>query len=68
MARDQMTVLAASILGFAVLIIGSMGYMGVFGMNEIVCLVLMVVGITAVVGSMFVMMIKGRSIQRLEEE
>ena len=68
MARDQMGILAASVAGFAVLIIGSMGYMGVFGMNEIVSIVLMVVGITAVIGSMLVMMIKGRPAERLEEE
>ncbi len=68
MARDQMGILAASVVGFAVLIIGSMGYMGVFGMNEIVSIVLMVVGITAVIGSMLVMMIKGRPAERQEEE
>lgn len=68
MARDQMVILAASILGFVVLIVGSMGYMGIFAMNEVVSLVLMVVGIAAVIGSMIMLMMKERSQKGPEEE
>ena len=68
MARDQMVILAASILGFVVLIVGSMGYMGIFAMNEVVSLVLMVVGIAAVIGSMIMLMMKERSQKSPEEE
>ena len=68
MARDQMVMLAASILGFVVLIVGSMGYMGIFAMNEVVSLVLMVVGIAAVIGSMIMLMMKERSQKGPEEE
>ena len=60
--------LAASILGFVVLIVGSMGYMGIFAMNEVVSLVLMVVGIAAVIGSMIMLMMKERSQKSPEEE
>ena len=68
MARDQTVMLAASILGFVVLIVGSMGYMGIFAMNEVVSLVLMVVGIAAVIGSMIMLMMKERSQKGPEEE
>ena len=68
MARDQTVILAASVLGFVVLIVGSMGYMGVFAMNEVVSLVLMVVGIAAVIGSMIMLMMKERSQKGPEEE
>ena len=68
MARDQTVILAASVLGFVVLIVGSMGYMGVFTMNEVVSLVLMVVGIAAVIGSMIMLMMKERSQKSPEEE
>ena len=68
MARDQAVMLAASILGFVVLIVGSMGYMGIFAMNEVVSLVLMVVGIAAVIGSMIMLMMKERSQKSPEEE
>ncbi len=60
--------LAASILGFVVLIVGSMGYMDIFAMNEVVSLVLMVVGIAAVIGSMMMLMMKERSQKSPEEE
>ncbi len=68
MARDQTVMLAASILGFVVLIVGSMGYMDIFAMNEVVSLVLMVVGIAAVIGSMMMLMMKERSQKSPEEE
>ena len=68
MARDQAVMLAASILGFVVLIVGSMGYMGIFAMNEVVSLMLMVVGIAAVIGSMIMLMMKERSQKGPEEE
>lgn len=68
MARDQAVMLAASILGFVVLIVGSMGYMGIFAMNEVVSLMLMVVGIAAVIGSMIMLMMKERSQRSPEEE
>lgn len=57
-----------SVVGFLVLIIGSMGYMGVFGMDEAVSYVLMVLGLIAVIGGMAVMMYRNGSSESDTEE
>ena len=68
MARNQMVPPIVSVLGFIVLIIGSMGYMGVFTMIDIVCYILMTVGLMAVIGGMAVMMYMNRSFGEVPEE
>ena len=57
-----------SVTGFIVLIIGSMGYMGVFAMTDIVSYILMTVGLMAVVGGMLAMMLMNRSVGDVPEE
>ena len=68
MAQNQMVPPLVSLAGFLVLIIGSMGYMGVFGMNEAVSYVLMVLGLLAVIGGMAIMMYRNSSFGSNTEE
>ena len=68
MAQNQMVPPLVSVVGFLVLIIGSMGYMGVIGMNEAVSYVLMVLGLLAVIGGIAVMMYRNSSFGNKEEE
>ena len=68
MARNQMVPPMVSVTGFIVLIIGSMGYMGVFAMIDIVSYILMTVGLVAVIGGMLAMMIINRSVGNAHEE
>ena len=57
-----------SVAGFIVLIIGSMGYMGVFAMTDVISYILMTVGLIAVIGGMIVMMLMNRSVGNMPEE
>ena len=68
MARNQMVPPMVSVTGFIVLIIGSMGYMGVFAMTDIVSYILMTVGLMAVIGGMLAMMLMNRSVGDVPEE
>ena len=68
MAQDQTIPLAVSVVGFILLIVGSMGYMGVFAMTDIVSYILMTVGLMAVIGGMLAMMIMNRSVGNIHEE
>ena len=68
MAQNQMVPPMVSVIGFIVLIIGSMGYMGVFAMIDIVSYILMTLGLIVVIGGMVVMMLKNRSVGRPPEE
>ena len=68
MAQNQMVPPMVSVAGFIVLIIGSMGYMGVFAMTNIVSYILMTVGLIAVVGGMIAMMLINRSVGNDPEE
>ena len=68
MAQDRLVPPTISVLGFAVLIIGSMGYMGVFAMTDIVSYILMTVGLMAVIGGMLAMMLMNRSVGDVPEE
>lgn len=49
-----------AVIGFIVLLIGSLGYMGVFALDEIPSGILMGIGIVAVIGSMIAMMLMMR--------
>ncbi len=68
MAQNQMVPPMVSVAGFIVLIIGSMGYMGVFTMTDIVSYILMTVGLIAVIGGMVAMMLINRSVGNAPEE
>ena len=68
MAQNQMVPPRVSVAGFIVMIIGSMGYMGVFAMADVVSYILMTVGLIAVIGGMAAMMLINRSIGDVPEE
>ena len=68
MAQDRLVPPTISVLGFAVLIIGSMGYMGVFAISEVISNVLMVVGLLAVIIGMAMMMYQNKTAGRAPEE
>ena len=68
MAQNQMVAPAASVVGFIVLIIGSMGYMGVFAASDVLCYVLMVAGLLLVVGGLAFMMYQNRRFVNTSEE
>ena len=68
MAQNQMVPPMVSVTGFIVLIIGSMGYMGVFAMPDIVSYILMTVGLIAAIGGMLAMMLMNRSVANDPEE
>ena len=68
MAQNQMVPPTVSVAGFIVLIIGSLGYMGVFAMTDIVSYILMTVGLVAVIGGMVAMMLINRSVGNVPEE
>ncbi len=68
MAQNQMMPPMVSVAGFIVLIIGSLGYMGVFAMTDIVSYILMTVGLIAVIGGMAAMMLMNRSVGDAPEE
>ena len=55
MAQDRLVPPTISVLGFAVLIIGSMGYMGVYAVNDAVSYTMMIIGIMAVIVGMLLM-------------
>ena len=57
-----------SVAGFIVLIIGSLGYMGVFAMADVISYILMTVGLVTVVGGMVAMMLINRSVGNVPEE
>ena len=69
MAQDRLVPPTISVLGFAVLIIGSMGYMGAIKMHEVICYVMMVAGIIGIIGAMAFMMYQNSvSLKNPEEE
>ena len=68
MAQDQTIPLAVSVVGFILLIVGSMGYMRIIGMIEALCYVMMAVGILTVIGAMAYMMYFANGPEGREEE
>lgn len=55
MTTNRMIPLVGSILGFTLLLFGSLGYMGVYRLNEVLCLVFMVIGIVSVLAALAIM-------------
>ena len=68
MALSPVVPPAIAVAGFLVLIIGSMGYMGVFPMATVPCYILMIVGLLAVICGMALMMYRGGSCEASPEE
>ena len=68
MAQNRMVLPVATVTGFILLIIGSMGYMGVFAIGEIISNILMVVGLLTVIIGMAMMMYQNRSAELAPEE
>ena len=68
MAQNQMVPPLVSVAGFIVLIIGSLGYMGVFAMADVISYILMTVGLIAVIGGMVAMMWINRTVGNAPEE
>ena len=69
MAQNQTIALWASVVGFVLLIVGSMGYMGAIKMHEVICYVMMVAGIIGIIGAMAFMMYQNSvSLKNPEEE
>ena len=52
MPKDLKLAILASVIGFVLLIVGSLGYMKVYSLDQTVCYVLMGIGIAGVVGSL----------------
>ena len=57
MSERQTIAVIAAVIGFILLIVGSLGFMGVFTLAEWASYVLMGIGIAAVIGSLVVMTI-----------
>ena len=68
MAQNQMVPPMVSVVGFIVLILGSLGYMGAFAMTDVISYILMTVGLIAVIGGMAAMMLINRSVGDVPEE
>ena len=52
MPRDLKFAMLVSVIGFILLIIGSLGYMKVYSLDQTICYVLMGIGIAGVIGSL----------------
>ena len=68
MAQNRMVLPVVTVTGFIVLIIGSLGYMGVFAISEVISNVLMVAGLLAVIIGMAMMMYQNKTAGRAPEE
>ena len=68
MAQNRMVLPVATVMGFILLIIGSLGYMGAFAIGEVVSNILMVIGLLVVIAGMALMMYLNRSAGLTQEE
>ncbi len=60
MSAKQLSGLVAAVLGFIILIVGSLGYMVVFALGETLSCVLMGVGIIMVISALAFISLMGR--------
>lgn len=58
MSTNLLLVLLDSVLGFAILLAGSLGYMRVFVLDETICYILMGIGIVMIVAALALMSLK----------
>lgn len=68
MSTDHRKVLVISIVGFLILIAGSLGYMGVYSLDSTISYILMGIGIVAVVAGMAVMCLTKDTANKTPEE
>ncbi len=68
MAQNLMVLPASTVTGFILLIVGSMGYMGVFAIGETVSNILMVVGLLTVIVGLALMVYQNRNAGLTREE
>ena len=68
MAQNRMVLPVATVTGFILLIIGSLGYMGTFAIGEVVSNILMVIGLLVVIAGMALMMYQNRIAGNTQEE
>lgn len=68
MSIDHRIALGISILGFLVLILGSLGYMGVYSLDKTLATILMGIGIAAVIAGMAVISLVKDSRKHSKEE
>ena len=68
MAQNRMVLPVATVTGFILLIIGSLGYMGTFAIGEVVSNILMVIGLLVVIAGMALMMYQNRTAGNTQEE
>lgn len=68
MSLDHRVALIISIAGFLVLILGSLGYMGVYSLDKTVATILMGIGVVAVIAAMAVISLVKDSKKHPNEE
>ena len=68
MAQNRMVLPVATVTGFILLIVGSMGYMGTIAIGDILSNTLMVIGLLVVIAGMALMMYQNRTAGNTQEE
>ena len=68
MAQNRMVLPVATVTGFILLIVGSMGYMGTIAIGDILSNILMVIGLLVVIAGMVLMMYQNRTAGNTQEE
>ncbi len=68
MAQNRMVLPVATVTGFILLIVGSMGYMGTIAIGDILSNILMVIGLLVVIAGMALMMYQNRTAGNTQEE
>ena len=68
MAQNRMVLPVATVTGFILLIVGSMGYMGAIAIGDLLSNILMVIGLLVVIAGMALMMYLNRSAGLTQEE
>ncbi len=68
MAQNRMVLPVATVTGFILLIVGSMGYMGAIAIGDVFSNILMVIGLLVVIAGMALMMYQNRTAAVPEEE
>lgn len=68
MAQNRMVLPVATVTGFILLIVGSMGYMGAIAIGDVFSNILMVIGLLVVIAGMALMMYQNRIAANTQEE
>ena len=68
MISERSALVAAAVLGFVILIAGSLGFMDAYPLNGVLSEVMMVVGLLMIIGALVVIAVKGYGPEVREEE